>query len=97
FCGYNRRSRVVTNSIMTLENVGEKSEVVRALSFGVVDEDYLFSFEFVSGINPRLMSPVSFQCRFSMSLIAIKPVSRPCSILTGIFGRQIRTVVDYEG
>ena len=76
---------------MTLENVDEKSEVVRALSFGVVDEDYLFSFEFVSGINPRLMSPVSFQCRFSMSLIPIQPISCPRSILARILSGQIGT------
>ena len=52
-------------------NVIEKCSFVHGLSLRVVDEDYGFSFELVAIVDPRLVSSVSFQCGFSMGLVAI--------------------------
>src|SRR5712691_2190396 len=54
-----------------LENAAKRSAFLQRLSIRVVNEDYRFSFELVAAVNPRLMTPISFQCRFSMGLISI--------------------------
>ncbi len=47
------------------------SEILQRLLIRVIDEDHGFPFEPVAVVDPRLVSPVSLQSRFSVGFVAI--------------------------